>query len=183
MFHINRSQLAAGALAACSLGLAALASAAPLDTRVYVTPSVNYTWTDDQLHAKDNAGYGIGFGKAINETVNLELNATHAEYKRDNGYAALGKVKDTGLMVDGLYFLSRDPKLSPYAVLGIGGVQTRTSGDSSTNFAANAGVGVMSWITDGVAIRADARYRYIHDNADRNEGIVNVGLVIPFGEK
>jgi Opacity protein and related surface antigens len=178
-----RSLVLAGSLAACCAGLSAPVSAAPLDTRVYVTPFANYTWTDDQLHAKDDFGYGIGFGKAINETVNLELNASHAEYKRDNGYTALGKVKDTGLMLDALYFLSRDPKLSPYAVLGVGGVQTRVPGDSSTNFAANAGVGVMTWLTDGVALRADARYRYIHDNADRNEGLVNVGLVIPFGEK
>jgi OOP family OmpA-OmpF porin len=180
MFTSTRSILTLAAFAACGIAVSSQASAAGLDTRLYVTPSANYTWTDSQLHAKDDFGYGIGIGKAVNETVNLELNANHNEYDHNSGFS--GKVRDTGVMVDALYFLSRNPGLSPYAVLGIGGVRSHTSGDTSTNFAANAGLGVMTWISAGVALRADARYRYIDDkNFSRNEGLVNVGLVIPFG--
>ncbi|BBP04807.1 hypothetical protein TPL01_12180 [Sulfuriferula plumbiphila] len=163
--------------------VAAQALAAELDTRLYISPTVNYTVTDGNWHTRDDSGFGIGVGKPISQSLNLELNANYGEYQRNNTYATLGTVKNTGLMVDALYFFSRDPNFSPYALLGVGGVQTRATKYSETNLAANAGVGMMTWIHD-IGLRADVRYRDINTRKfDRGDWIATAGLVIPLGAK
>ena len=162
--------------------MAGQALAAELDTRPYIVPSVNYTVMDSKWHAEDDFGFGLGVGKPITEHLNLELNATYGEYNRNSGRT--GNIKNTGLMFDALYIFNRDAGFSPYLVAGAGGVQTRATGLSETNWAANAGVGVMSWIHD-IAIRGDVRYRYLHDVGGSKMGdwIATAGLVIPLGPK
>ncbi|HUW28877.1 MAG TPA: OmpA family protein [Sulfuriferula sp.] len=165
--------------------LAGQALAAELDTRLYLTPSVNFTVTDSDWYNKqgidNDFGFGLGVGKAISQSWNLELNSNYAEYNIHN---SSGSLKNTGLGVDALYFFNRNPEFSPYALVGAGGVQTRAPGISETNWAANAGLGAMKWIND-IAIRGDVRYRYIDGVGGINPGdwIATAGLVIPLGAK
>ncbi|MHB1247555.1 MAG: OmpA family protein [Sulfuriferula sp.] len=161
------------------------ALAAELDTRLYLTPSVNFTVTDGDWYHKqgidNDFGFGLGVGKAISQSWNLELNSNYAEYNIKNG---TGTLKNTGLGLDALYIFNRNASFSPYALVGVGGVQTRAPGISETNWAANAGVGAMKWMND-IAVRGDVRYRYIHDAGGVNPGdwVATVGLVIPLGSK
>lgn len=173
-------------LAALSCAVVAgQALAAELDTRLYLTPSVNFTVTDSDWYNKQGTdndfGFGLGVGKAISQSLNLELNSNYAEYNINN---ASGTVKNTGLGVDALYFFNRNPAFSPYALVGVGGVQTRAPGISETNWAANAGLGAMKWIND-IAVRGDVRYRYIDGVGGVNPGdwIATAALVIPLGAK
>ncbi len=173
-------------LAALSCAVVAgQALAAELDTRLYLTPSVNFTVTDSDWYHKqgmdNDFGFGLGVGKAINQSWNLELNSNYAEYKLHN---SAGTLKNTGLGVDALYFFDRNPGFSPYALVGAGGVQTRALGISATNWSANAGLGAMKWIND-IAVRGDVRYRYIDGVGGVNPGdwIATAGLVIPLGAK
>ena len=165
--------------------VASHALAAELDTRLYLTPSVNYTVTDSDWYHKqgidNDFGFGLGVGKAISQNWNLELNSNYAEYNIKNG---AGTLKNTGLGLDALYIFNRNASFSPYALVGVGGVQTRAPGISETNWAANAGLGAMKWIKD-IAVRGDVRYRYIHDMGGVNPGdwIATVGLMIPLGSK
>jgi OOP family OmpA-OmpF porin len=93
-------------------------------------------------------------------------------------------LKNTGLGLDALYIFNRNASFTPYAVVGVGGVQTRAPGISETNWAANAGVGAMKWIKD-IAVRGDVRYRYINEVGGVNPGdwVATVGLMIPLGSK
>ncbi|MES1999977.1 MAG: OmpA family protein [Pseudomonadota bacterium] len=163
--------------------MAGQALAAELDTRVYIVPSVNYTVMDNDWRAEDDFGFGLGVGKPITEHLNLELNGTYGEYNRNSGLT--GNVKNTGLMFDALYIFNRDAGFSPYLVAGAGGVQSRATGLSETNWAANAGVGVMSWMHD-IALRGDVRYRYLDSVGSvhhMGDWIATVGLMIPLGAK
>jgi OOP family OmpA-OmpF porin len=162
--------------------MAGQALAAELDTRPYIVPSVNYTVMDNDWSAKDDFGFGLGVGKPISQHLNLELNGTYGEYNFKNG-SGNGDVKNTGLMLDALYVFNRNA-VSPYLVAGVGGLQSRAPGFSETNWAANAGAGVMAWIHD-IAIRGDVRYRYTNDVGGTNMGdwIATAGLMIPLGAK
>ena len=165
--------------------VASQALAAELDTRLYLTPSVNFAVTDSDWYHKqgidNDFGFGLGVGKAISQNWNLELNSNYAEYNIKN---RSGTLKNTGLGLDALYIFNRNASFSPYALVGVGGVQTRAPGISETNWAANAGLGAMKWIKD-IAVRGDVRYRYIHDMGGVNPGdwIATVGLMIPLGSK
>ncbi|MES2408551.1 MAG: OmpA family protein [Pseudomonadota bacterium] len=165
--------------------VASQALAAELDTRLYLTPSVNFTVTDGDWYHKqgidNDFGFGLGVGKAISQSWNLELNSNYAAYNIRN---SSGTLKNTGLGLDALYIFNRDASFTPYTVIGVGGVQTRAPGISETNWAANAGVGAMQWM-NGIAVRGDVRYRYIHDAGGVNPGdwVATVGLVIPLGSK
>jgi OOP family OmpA-OmpF porin len=167
--------------------MAGQALAAELDTRPYIVPSVNYTVTDNNWKTEDDFGFGLGVGKPITEHLNLELNGTYGEYSRKNGMGATGNVKNTGLMLDALYVFNRNA-VSPYLVVGAGGLQSRATGLSETNWAANAGVGVMAWIHD-IAIRGDVRYRYVNSvggyagGKNMDDWVATAGLMIPLGPK
>lgn len=165
--------------------VASQALATELDTRLYLTPSVNFTVTDGDWYHKqgidNDFGFGLGVGKAISQSWNLELNGNYAAYNIKN---STGTLKNTGLGLDALYIFNRNASFTPYTVIGVGGVQTRAPGISETNWAANAGVGAMKWMND-IAVRGDVRYRYIHDAGGVNPGdwVATVGLVIPLGSK
>ena len=163
--------------------MAGQALAAELDTRPYIVPSVNYTVLDNNWHGQDDFGFGLGVGKAISQSLNLELNANYGEYKRDNSYANLGTIKNTGLMVNALYFFNRDANVSPYLLAGLGAVQTRATSYDNTALAGELGAGVMTWLND-IGLRADVRYRDINTtHKDRGDWIATAGLVIPLGAK
>ncbi len=163
--------------------MAGQAFAAELDTRPYIVPSVNYTVTDNNWHSQDDFGFGIGVGKAISQSLNLELNANYGEYQRDNAYRNLGTVKNTGLMVNALYFFNRDAPVSPYLLAGLGAVQTDATNYNKAALAGELGAGVMTWLHD-VGLRADVRYRDINTRKfDRGDWIATAGLVIPLGAK
>jgi OOP family OmpA-OmpF porin len=163
--------------------MAGQAMAAQLDTRPYIVPSVNYTVLDDNWHGQDDFGFGVGVGKAISQSLNLELNANYAEYKRDNSFANLGTIKNTGLMVNALYVFNRNASVSPYLLAGLGAVQTRATSYDNTALAGELGAGVMTWLND-VGVRADVRYRDINTSEkDRGDWIATAGLMIPLGAK
>ncbi|ARU32055.1 hypothetical protein CAP31_10460 [Sulfuriferula sp. AH1] len=164
--------------------MAGQAAAADMDTRPYLAPNVNYTFTDNDWGVDDAIGFGIALGKPVSESFNLELNANYASHST-NVTGRTGTLDNTGLSVDALYFFNRNPDFAPYLVAGIGGLNSRASNVNETNFAANAGIGFMKMF-NGVGFRSDVRYRYT-DNVgytptiNPGDWIVSAGLVIPLG--
>jgi OOP family OmpA-OmpF porin len=96
----------------------------------------------------------------------------------------------TGGIAEAQYYIMRD-KFSPYTVLGLGGMNTSHNGDSGAGFIGEAGAGFTYEVSDNFLVRSDVRYRYNQNfNANLQPGtnefhdmIVNVGFVIPLGEK
>lgn len=156
------------------------------DDRLYVAPSVNYTFSDSDRRADDGWGGGLALGKPITEHLNMELALTGSslDYKSGSGNYELW-----GLGVDALYLLNRNANFTPYGVLGIGALYTDIPGKHDTGLMGNIGLGIMQRLTDNMSLRADARYRMDGNatnafNANHfGDAIVSVGLNIALGQK
>ncbi|HET9112821.1 MAG TPA: OmpA family protein [Burkholderiales bacterium] len=163
-------------------------SASDVDSRFYISPSVNATATDKDWGTNNGLGFGIGIGKAVSESWNLELNGNYTDQSLKSG----NHLQNLGYDVDAMYFFSRNPTFSPFVEAGVGGVHTRVYSNSQDNFAGNVGIGFMKWMND-IAFRADLRYRRVSDvnsylagttgTFSPSDWIASVGLVIPLGPK
>lgn len=169
------------------MGLLPLAQAAdqPQDDRWYVAPFATFINTGGDRKASDGWGGGVGVGKIIDKHFNVELKGFYQGFGGDNGPWDLA-----GGAAEAQYYFFRD-KFSPYAVIGLGGMNTCASANCGIGFIGEAGVGVSYELNDHLSIRSDVRYRYNNNfNAHVQPGTdefhdmtVNLGVVIPFGEK
>lgn len=163
-----------------------------LDNRWYVAPFGTFIKPGGDRDAKDGWGGGLGIGKILNEHFNVEVKGI---YQGFGGYSnpatgAGGRWDLTGGTADLQYFINRDT-FSPYTVIGLGAINTSVPGDHGTGFIGEAGAGFTYELHDNFLLRSDVRYRYNNNfNADLRPGtnefhdlIVNVGFVIPLGDK
>lgn len=142
----------------------------------------------DARSSEDDIGFQIAIGKHLTQAISAEIRAYRHKIEH-------GDVDQTiqGWAVDFPIFFHRTPRFSPYMVLGVGrqdnefettGIQTKSDG---TN--ADLGFGFTTALIDqGFGVRFDVRYRYTHQDTnhiantgDFHDGIVNLGLHIPFG--
>lgn len=197
-------------IAAALSGFAAFTTAQAadefLDDRFYVAPFGTYLHGGGDRSGFDGWGGGMAIGKIINEYFNVEVKGYWQEYKGRpiGGFADAGRYNAdlTGGTVDLQYYFMRDA-FSPYAVVALGGQNTsaRWPGPgvpsvNATSFVFESGVGATYEILDNFLLRADVRYRLDTapssfgpnlNNGRRpsvfNDLLVNVGFVIPFGDK
>ncbi|MCK9605358.1 MAG: OmpA family protein [Methylomonas sp.] len=156
-----------------------------LDNRWYVAPFASYIETGGDRKAADGWGGGLGVGKIINEHFNAELRGFYQGFGGTNGPWDLA-----GGTADLQYYFFRD-KFSPYAVMGLGAMNSCASANCGIGLIGEAGLGVSYEVADNLLIRSDVRYRYNNNlNAQVQPGTdefhdmtVNLGVVIPFGEK
>lgn len=100
-----------------------------------------------------------------------------------------GSYDQYGMGLDGLYFFKRDPVFAPFAVVGAGYLRTDIPGASDDSLMANAGLGFLKRLSDGVDLRADARYRWATNDLPGIRGnalgdwLVSIGLNITLGAK
>jgi OOP family OmpA-OmpF porin len=128
----------------------------------------------------------MGFGKILDEHFNVELKGFYQGFSSETA----GRWDLTGGSADVQYYFFRD-KFSPYAVLGAGAMNTSFAGDSGITVIGESGVGFTYELHDNFLLRSDVRYRYNNNlNAHLQPGTdefhdmtVNVGFVIPFGDK
>ncbi len=156
-----------------------------LDDRWYLAPSVSYIGADSNRQADDDFGFQLGLGKPLSDSWNLELSGVIDSLERENDQ---DEFKQRGLLFDGLYFFNREPRFSPYGVIGLGAMRNKFAGEKNTNALGNIGLGFLSRVTDGgLRLRGDVRYRVDDDDAsipteDRfNDWVVNLGLMVPLG--
>jgi Outer membrane protein and related peptidoglycan-associated (lipo)proteins len=169
------------------MGFLPLAQAADqmLDDRWYVAPFATFINSGGDRQASDGWGGGVGVGKMIDKHFNVELKGFYQGFGGTNGPWDLA-----GGAAEAQYYFFRD-KFSPYAVLGVGGMHTCASANCGAGFIGEAGVGVSYELNDHLLIRSDVRYRYNNNfNAHVQPGTdefhdmtVNLGVVIPFGDK
>lgn len=169
------------------IGFIPLAQAADefLDNRWYIAPFASYIETGGDRKAADGWGGGLGIGKILDEHFNAELRGFYQGFGGTNGPWDLA-----GGTADLQYYFLRD-KFSPYAVVGLGAMNTCASANCGLGFIGETGLGLSYEVTDNLLIRSDVRYRYNNNfNANVQPGTdefhdmtVNLGVVIPFGEK
>ncbi|QWF69864.1 OmpA family protein [Methylomonas paludis] len=154
-----------------------------LDNRWYAAPFASYIRAGGDRDSKDGFGGGLAVGKILNEQFNVELRGF---YNGLNGKQ--GNWNLEGGTVDLQYYFTRN-KFAPYAVLAAGGLNTCVSATCGAGILAEGGVGFTYEVHDNFLLRSDVRYRYNNNyhiqpgNTDYNDMVVNVGFVIPFGEK
>lgn len=173
-----------------TLALLTLAAAMPaahaMDDRLYVVPSVNYTFTDSDRRAEDGWGAGFSLGKPIGRNLNMELSLTGSSFDFDNGS---GDYDLVGLGVDALYLFNREADFTPYGVFGLGVLRTDVPGSNDSGLMANVGLGVMKRLTDNIGLRADARYRWDGNSTNAfgenhfGDWLLSVGVSIALGQK
>jgi OOP family OmpA-OmpF porin len=177
------------ALAALSsLGFLPMIQAADkvVDDRFYIAPFGTFVQPGGDRQSDNGWGGGMGFGKMIDEHFNVELKGF---YQNLHG-GTYGGSDMTGGIAEAQYYIFRD-KFSPYTVLGLGGMNTSHNFRSGAGLIGEAGAGFTYEVSDNFLVRSDVRYRYNQNfNADLQPGtnefhdmVVNVGFVIPLGEK
>lgn len=154
----------------------------------YVSPFITYSIADSDRQADDSIRGGVMFGKVMSDRLNLELGVISQEFDAEAGGQSFEEV---GVKLDALWFISRGEKFSPYVSTGIGAIQTEnaTSNVSSTDPAADLGLGFFYGAQKGVAMRADVRHRVLGidkttsgvNESAFNDWQVNLGLVAPLG--
>jgi len=177
--------IAAAALTGMSYLFIAHADETPPDDRWYIAPFGTFIKAGGDRGSDDGWGGGMGIGKMIDEHFNVEARGFWQGFGGNSGRWDL-----TGGTADLQYYLFRDT-FSPYAVIGAGAMNTSHGGNSGTGFIGEAGVGFTYEVMDNFMLRSDVRYRYNNNfNAQVQPGTdefhdmtVNVGFVIPFGEK
>jgi OOP family OmpA-OmpF porin len=155
------------------------------DNRWYVAPFASFVRTGGDRNSSDGWGGGLGAGKIIDKHFNVELKGFYDGFGGANGPWDL-----TGGSADLQYYFFRN-KFSPYTVVGLGGMNTCASANCGVGFIGEAGVGFTYELHDNFLLRSDVRYRYNNNlNAHVQPGTdefhdmtVNVGFVIPFGDK
>lgn len=155
------------------------------DNRWYIAPFASYLNTGGDRDATDGWGGGLGVGKMIDEHFNVELKGFYQGFNGINGSWDLA-----GGSADLQYYLFRE-KLSPYAVVGLGAMNSCVSANCGIGFIGEAGLGLSYEFNDNLLIRSDVRYRYNNNlNAQVQPGTeefhdmtINFGVVIPFGDK
>ena len=170
-----------------SAGFMPLAQAADsfLDDRWYAAPFATYLHTGGDRNADDGWGGGLGVGKIIDRHFNVELRGFYQTFSGQNGGWSLA-----GGTADLQYYFFRD-NFSPYAVVAAGGMNSCVGSQCGAGIIGEAGLGFTYELDDNFLIRSDVRYRYNNNmnnhiqtgSTEFNDMVVNVGFVIPFGEK
>jgi len=181
------------AFAGLIMAVAALpAFAQATETRPYASVMYDTVFSDKDRNAETGHGFSVGAGKAINKYWGVEIGGFYDKAKAEAGGTSW---REYGAKIDGMFFYSRDPRFSPYVGIGLGGMKNerRDTGDDSTDFFADAGVGFFKYFpiaSYDVGFRADARYRWVNardlpagNEKSFAEPVVKVGLVFPFGKR
>lgn len=207
------TMLCASLVAYGAAGRAADASAGEFtDDRYYLAAFGTFIQPGGDRNTHPGAGAGASFGKILNEYLNLEIRAFYQGMRAvgypnyDPSYKSLpwdhGSINLTGATLDLQYYFARET-FSPYAVFGLGVLHTSylgsldwqpfgaDSANTNVSFAFEAGVGATWELADQFLLRGDVRYRgdtapSNFRNADVavvNDLLVNLGFVVPLGEK
>lgn len=166
---------------------------APDDNRWYLAPYGTFVKTGGDRNAHDGWGGGLAAGKMLNKHLNVEVKGfgeTANGYNDPTRPNVGGSWKLQGATADIQYYPMRG-KFSPYAVVGVGGMNTDVPDRSGASFIGEAGAGFNYEINDKFLVRSDIRYRYNQNfNAHLKEGTdeyhdmtLNVGFVMPLGDK
>ena len=183
---MNKSKNIALAVVALCASFSALAQDAVVNPSWYIQPSLNAMKPDSDFGV-DKRGYGAGlkFGKALNESWDVQVGTTYAR-SRENGQ----RYQQNTLGVDGLYMFSRK-SFRPFLLVGVGAERDKANlnviGERRKNSPyLSAGLGFQADLSEQVALQADIRnvHGFIRGsefpNSKSNNYYATVGLNIAF---
>lgn len=150
----------------------------------YVTPMASFMDDATKRGVDDDFNsLQLGFGRAINENWLVEFNLFGGN--ADDRYLGNDQ-KLRGVGVDWLRQFSNSSMFSPYALVGIGYLNTDISGpaEDREDIFGSIGLGLMTSMGDnGLALRTEARMRAVSGTPHLNDMYYSAGLQIPIGKK
>jgi len=153
---------------------------------VSISPMVGgYVFDSDQDIEKDVIGaLGLGYNFTENWATEFMMNYGRFDHKYfDLNACRCDEERITGwvMHLDALYNFFPDKKLVPYVAAGFGGVMLDTDHMNNDDYtAANYGGGIKYFLSENMALRADARH--IIDLEHRNNNAAfTVGMTFQFG--
>ena len=172
-------------LVSCFLMLAnAPASASEEPGQTYVTGMVSGVWVDSDRPTDDDLGWHLGWGKAVSEAWNIELNLVGAELgKGSDGSPSQDQL---GIGFDVIRVWYREESVSPYILLGTGMLETDSRNDEfdGTDIMLSTAFGLLTDLSDNLSLRSEIRWRADFQPDDQvNDLLVSVGLQYAFGDK
>lgn len=152
---------------------------------ISISPMVGmYVFDHEQDIEKDLIG-ALGLGYNFTENWAAEFMANYGRF--DHKYfdmASCGcekeKIDGVALHLDALYNFCPDKKLVPYLAAGFGGVLLNGDRLHDDYTAVNWGGGIKYFLSENMALRADARHLYDLEDSNNNASFT-VGMTFQFG--
>jgi OOP family OmpA-OmpF porin len=146
--------------------IAAPVAAEEREGAVSLSPFIGGYTFDGALHLKTAPLYGLRIGYDL--TKDWEVEAV-GSFLATEGTHSNASVNTVNYRVDVLYNILPDGPLVPYLAIGAGGVTAGhgsdfNAGGRNTDATANGGLGLKYFITDSIALRADAREVFVFEN-------------------
>ncbi len=126
----------------------------------------------------------------LSERWGVELGASYHGFDESQQSGIAREWRETGLNLGAQYYLSRQPRFSPYLSLGAGAIRLddRANDTRTTEPFGQAGVGFTSLLASNFGIRGEALYRYIDvsddhaiDGSSFGEAVARLGFYVPIG--
>jgi OOP family OmpA-OmpF porin len=167
--------LVAGLVLALSL-LPATSQAEIKSGKVTLSPMLGGIVMEGDQNVDDGMAYSLGLGYNITKAFGLEAVLAGANLEEEDTDS------DADLLnyrLDALYHFMPDRALVPYAAVGVGGYDL----DGDSEFMANYGLGLLYFIAENVALRADVRHLLVTNETNlENNLLYTAGLKFQFAE-
>jgi len=129
---------------------------------ITISPMAGYVFIGDDVDADNSFGGGGGLGYNFDERWSLEYMFiwSHTDSKNHwpNGDDGLDIYINN---INGVYHFQPEKKLVPYLTAGGGwGTESPDWGDNDTGFLLDWGAGIKYFVTENIALRADARHSH-----------------------
>lgn len=162
------------------------------DLRPQLSLQYGYVFEDSARTSENGDGAYLAGTWNFSPRWAMELGASYHGFDTgldDNGIAR--DWRETGLSVGAQYYLSRQPRFSPYLTASAGALrlEDRIGDTRSTDPFGEVGVGFRSQLSGRFGVRGDATYRYIDVSDDRHasasdrfqEPVVRLGFYMALG--
>ncbi|MGH8127486.1 MAG: OmpA family protein [Gammaproteobacteria bacterium] len=180
--------LLAAACTVLAIPGAAVADGSPApDNRFYASAMMSGALGWDHSSGK-GVGFFLGFGKPVTDHFGLELNFQQYNIQTDPDYGGFS-VRERTYGINGLFFLHRGQRWTPYLELGAGRVNSSYNGTHSNNTYLTAGAGFFWRVASHLSIRGDVRFNDLPsgigstaNSAALQYPVASVGIVTQFGD-
>ncbi len=165
---------------------AANGSPAP-DNRVYASAMISSAFEGNQSSGR-SAGFSLGLGKPITDRFGLELDFQRYKIQIDAGHGGFG-VDEKTYGLNGLFYLHRGARWTPYLELGAGRVDSAYDGTGGNGTYLAVGAGFFWRIAEHLSIRGDLRLDHLPngvgtaaDSSAMEYPVASFGIATQFGE-
>lgn len=162
------------AIAAAAFAAPSLAAASDFELGI----GAPYYGFDKEAQLDDKVGANINFGYRFDRPFGVEL--SYSQVSTQNEVTGVDvDVQDVRL--DGLWYLSNEGRVLPYAALGVGNLESDTDlADAEDETSVNLGLGVKAHLSERFRARIDGRWLHGLDSY-MNHSVVTLGLGYVFG--